>query len=145
MENVNWLSLVLATLVPMVMGFVYYHKALFGKAWMKSIGMTDEKAKEANMPLVFGVSIVMSFLIAFFMLNFCNGVGQEGEFDTFKHGAAHGAIISVFIVIPIFITNGLFEQKSWSNMLINAGYWLITLAIMGGILDAMNQFPNVAG
>ncbi len=141
MENVNWLSLILATLVPMVMGFVYYHKALFGKAWMASIGMTEEKAKEANMAVVFGVSIVMSFLIAFFMLNFCNGAGQEGEFDTFKHGAAHGVIISLFFVIPIFITNGLFEQKSWTNMLINAGYWLITLAIMGGILDHMNHFP----
>ncbi|NNF02415.1 MAG: DUF1761 domain-containing protein, partial [Bacteroidia bacterium] len=95
MENVSWLSLVIATLIPMVMGFIYYHKALFGKAWMDSIGMTEEKAKEANMGMVMGVSIVMSFLIAFFMLNFCNGLGQEGvagEFDTFKHGAAHGVI-----------------------------------------------------
>ncbi len=76
------------------------------------------------------------------MMNFNNGVGQEGEFDTFKHGAAHGAILSVFLVMPIFITNGLFEQKSWKNMLINIGYWLITLAIMGGIVDAMNHWPN---
>ena len=145
MENVNWLSLVIATLIPMVMGFVYYHKALFGKAWMASIGMTEEKQKEANMAVVFGTSLVMSFLIAFFMMNFCNGAGQEGEFDTFKHGAAHGAIISFFFVIPIFITNGLFEQKSWTNMLINAGYWLITLALMGGVLDAMNHFSGTVG
>ncbi len=142
MENVSWLSLVIATLVPMAMGFIYYHKALFGQAWMDSIGMTEEKAKEANMGVTMGISIVMSFLIAFFLLNFCNGDGQEGEFDTFKHGAVHGVIISVFFVIPIFITNGLFEQKSWKNMLINAGYWLLTLAIMGGVLDAMNHFPS---
>ena len=140
MENINWLSMVLATLIPMVTGFIYYHKALFGKAWMASIGMTDEKQKEGNMALIFGVSTIMSFLIAFFLMNFCNG--HEGEFDSFKHGAAHGAIISIFFVIPIFITNGLFEQKSWTNMLINGGYWLITLALMGGTLDAMNHFPN---
>ncbi len=142
MENINWLSLVLATLVPIAIGFVYYHKALFGKAWMASIGMTEEKQKEGNMAMILGISLVMSFLIAFFMLNFCNGAGQEGEFDTFKHGAAHGGILSVFLIIPIFITNGLFEQKSWSNMLINAGYWIITLALMGGILDSMNHFPG---
>ena len=134
----------LATLVPMVMGFIYYNKALFGKAWMDSIGMTEEKAKQANMGLVMDISLVMSFLIAFFMMNFCNGLGQEGEFDTFKHGVAHGVIISFFFVIPIFITNGLFEQKSWKNMIINAGYWIITLALMGGILDAMNHFGNTA-
>jgi hypothetical protein len=145
MENVNWLSLVLATLVPTVMGFIYYHKALFGKAWMTSIGMTEEKQKQANMPVIMVISLLMSFLIAFFMLNFCNGAGQEGEFDTFKHGAFHGVLISFFLVIPTFITNGLFEQRSWTNMLINAGYWLITLAIMGGIVDAMNHFPNTAG
>jgi hypothetical protein len=142
MENVNWLSLILAAFVPMIMGFIYYHKSLFGQVWMDSIGMTEEKAQEANMPVVFGVSFVMSFLIAFFLMNFNNGAGQEGEFDTFKHGAAHGVIISFFFVIPIFITNGLFEQKSWKNMLINAGYWLLTLAIMGGIVDVMNHFPN---
>ena len=142
MENVNWLSLLLATLVPTIIGFIYYSKALFGKAWMDSIGMTEEKQKEGNMAVMMGVSLVMSFLIAFFMLNFCNGAGQEGEFDTFKHGAAHGGIISVFFVIPLFISNGLFEQKSWTNMLINGFYWLITLALMGGILDAMNHFPN---
>lgn len=142
--EVNWLSLVLATLVPMVMGFVYYHKALFGKAWMDSIGMTEEKAKQANMPLTMILSLVMSFLIAFFMFGFCNGAGQEGEFDTFKHGVAHGVIISVFLVIPIFITNGLFEQKSWKNIWINAGYWVITLALMGGIVDAMNTVSLTA-
>ena len=142
MENVSWLSLVLATLVPMVMGFIYYHKAVFGNAWMASIGMTEEKAKQANMPVVFGVSLLMSFLIAFFLLGNVNGLGQEGEFDTFKHGAAHGAIISFFVVIPTFITNGLFEQRSWKNMLINAGYWLLTLMLMGGIVDYMNHFQD---
>ena len=113
--------------------------SLFGNAWMDSIGMTEEKAKEANMGIVMGISLVMAFLISFFLLNFCNGVGQEGEFDSFKHGAAHGLILGGFLVGPIFITNGLFEQKSWKNMLINALYWLITLALMGGILDSMNH------
>ena len=140
MENVNWLSFILATLLPMILGSIYYHKALFGKAWMNSVGLTEEDLQKGNMPVIFGVSILMSALIAFFMLNFCNGEAQEGQFDTFKHGAVHGLIISVFFVIPIFITNGLFERKSWKNMLINTGYWLITLALMGGILDAMNHF-----
>jgi hypothetical protein len=124
----------------MVMGFVWYHKALFGKAWMDSIGMTEEKAKQANMPVMFGLSLVMAALIAFFFVNFNNGPGQEGEFDTFKHGAAHGVIIALFVVMPVMITNGLFEQKSWKNMLINLGYWVITLALMGGVIDAMNHW-----
>lgn len=143
-DNINWLSMVLATLTPMLVGFIYYHKAVFGKAWMDSIGMTDEKAKEANMAVVFGVSIVLSFLLAFFMLNFTNdGINQEGEFDNFGHGAWHGAFAAIIIITPVMIINGLFEQKSWKNMGINVLFWIITLALMGGILDAMNHWENI--
>ena len=142
MEHVNWLSFVISILIPTIMGFIWYHKALFGKAWMDSIGMTEEKAKEANMPLVFGLSLVMSFLLSFFLLFFNNQPGQEGEFDTFGHGAFHGLFLGIVVAMPVLLTNSLFEQKSWKNILINIGYWLITLALMGGVMDALNHFPN---
>ncbi len=138
----NWLGLILATLIPMVMGYVYYHPSLFGNAWMDSIGMTKEKQESANMGKVMGISLVMSLLIAVFMTGFCNGVGQEGEFDSFGHGAAHGAIITVFFVFPIFVTKGLFEHTSFKNMWINALYWGISLALMGGIVDHFHHWPN---
>lgn len=109
---------------------------------MKSIGMTEEKAKEANMALTFGLSLLMAALMTFFLMNFNNSPGQEGEFDTFGHGAAHGAVLSIFLIIPIFVTNGLFEQKSWTNILLNGGYWIITLVLMGGVIDVMNHWPN---
>ena len=113
MENsINWVSFIIAVIIPTLTGFLWYGKFAFGNVWMASIGMTEEKAKEGNMGMMFGISFVMAALISFFLLNFNNGVGQEGQFDSFGHGAAHGAIISVFLVIPIFITNGLFEQKS---------------------------------
>jgi len=138
--NVNWLALVIAALVPTVMGFIWYHKAVFGKTWMASIGMTEEQAQKANMPLVFGIALVMSFIVAFFFTNFNNGPGQEGEYDTFKHGALHGVLIALFIAMPVLATNGMFEQRSWKNILINIGYWVVTFAIMGGIVDAMNHW-----
>ncbi len=140
--EVNWLSILLSALTPLVMGFIWYHQKVFGTAWMSAVGMTEEKAKEANMGLTFGLSFVMAVLLSFFLLNWNNGPGQEGIYDTFTHGAAHGAIAGVFIVMPLFITNGLFEQQSWKGMWINIGYWTVTLAIMGGIVDAMNHWPN---
>jgi hypothetical protein len=145
MPPMNWLSLVIAALIPMLLGFVYYHKALFGKAWMASPGMTEEDIQKGNMAIIFGVSLVCAFLIGSFIVFNVNGPGQEGvngEFDTFKHGAGHGLIIGMMLVVLIMITNGLFERKQWKNLLINAGYWILCLIIMGGILDAMNHWPN---
>ena len=41
--NINFLSLFLAALVPMVLGFVWYHDKMFLKPWMEATGMTKEK------------------------------------------------------------------------------------------------------
>ena len=142
MENVNWLSLVIAAIIPTITGVIYYSKPLAGKIWMESIGMTEEKQKEANMAVISIISLITAFIMAFFLLNFNNGPGQEGEFDTFGHGAAHGLILTLFLIMPVLVSKGLYEQRSWKGILINVIYWAITLALMGGVVDAMNHWPN---
>lgn len=144
-NNINWLSLLLSTLVPMVLGMIYYHKALFGKVWMSSFGLDEEKLKGGNMAVMMAGALVMAFLISFFLLQWNNGLSQEGEFDSFKHGAFHGVLLSLFVVIPISISGALFEHRSIKGTLVNGLYWLISLVIMSGIMDAMNSWPNVAG
>ena len=56
------------------------------------------------------------------------------RFRTFEHGALHGMMGGLFIVLPIMGTNNLFERRSFKLTLINTGYWTITLALMGGVL-----------
>ena len=76
MENTNWLSIVIAMLIPMIMGFAYYHPKVVGSAWMKSLGFTEKDLEGGNMPLIFGISLVMSFLLSFFLLNFNTAPGK---------------------------------------------------------------------
>ena len=142
MEEINWISLVLASITPMAIGFVYYHPRLFGNAWMKTLGITEEDIAKSNPAIKFGLALLMSFLLSFFLLNFNNSTGQEGEFDNFGHGAWHGAFIGFFVAMPVLVTNGLFELRGLKNAGINVLYWMITLALMGGIVDAMNHWPN---
>jgi hypothetical protein len=157
----------IAALVPTVVGFIWYNDKVFGKAWLSGAGLTKEKAMEGfNMPLVFGVSLVLSFFLAF-SLNFVTihqfgffsmmmtGEGSQAlnnpasplyghakaifdsygtEFRTFRHGAFHGAMLAIFTIFPIIATSGMFERKSWKYILINAGYWLVCLTIMGAIV-----------
>ena len=59
-----------------------------------------------------------------------------GNFRTFKHGAFHGTLYSVFLVLPLIGINALFERKSWSYVWIHVGYWALTLALMGGVISA---------
>ncbi|HWY11809.1 MAG TPA: DUF1761 domain-containing protein [Bacteroidia bacterium] len=163
--HINFIAVLIAALVPMVMGFIWYNPKVFGTAWMAATGMTPEKGKQANMPMVFIVSFILSFLLAFaiqfmtihqyhvgslfYKLPIDDAATPEGalykqvmdllgsSWRTFKHGALHGFIGGVMIALPIIATGSLFEQKGWKYIWINAGYWIVCMTIMGGIVCAM--------
>lgn len=63
--EVNWLTHILAALIPMIVGFVWYNPSVFGKAWMNGIGLTDERIKAGNMPVIFGLSFVLAIVLSF--------------------------------------------------------------------------------
>ena len=163
MEYNFWLIFVTA-LVPMVLGFIWYNPAVFGKAWMAASGMTEEKMKGGNIAKIFGLSFLLSCMLAFIMTGlvihqvhiqsvffhewdalhdatselgqwYQDAVNRMGRAQmSFKHGAFHGFFIGLFVVLPVFGTNALFERKSFKYVAVNAGYWIVCLSIMGGIL-----------
>ncbi|GGI57721.1 DUF1761 family protein [Winogradskyella haliclonae] len=141
MDNINWLSMILSTITPLVIGLTYFHKKVFGKALSDSIDTSDKKLNKFILVIV---SLILSFFLSFFLLNFNNdGINQEGDFDTFGHGVWHGVFIAITVVSPVVIITETFGLKRWKNMLIIICYWIITLALMGGLLDAMNHWENV--
>lgn len=163
--QINFPIILLAALVPMLLGFIWYNPKVLGNAWMSAAEMTEEKMKGANMALVFGLSFVLSFMLAmslqfvvihqFSMYSIlANEPGMKDpnseislmlkgfmekygtNFRTFKHGAFHGLLTGFMIALPILGTNALFERKSFKYIAINGGYWIICLALMGGVLCA---------
>jgi len=56
------------------------------------------------------------------------------NFRTFKHGALHGGILAVFTILPIIATSAMFERKGFKYIAINAGYWFVSLILMGAII-----------
>ena len=130
----NWLAVGAAALSALVMGFIWYNPKVFGAAWMKAAGMTEEKMQGANMALIFGLALLFAAMMCVPITYTVTHGGTE--FQTFKHGAFHGALLGILLALPILGTNALFERKSLSYILINAGYWIATMAVMGGILCA---------
>ena len=163
--NINFAIILVAALVPMILGFIWYNPKVLGNAWKDAAGITDEKMKGANMALIFGLSFFLSFLLAMsvqFMVihqysiysilanepgirepdseiglwikDFMSKYGSN--FRTFKHGAFHGTLAGIMIALPILGTNALFERKGFKYIAINVGYWIVCLALMGGIICA---------
>lgn len=159
MPTIYWIFI--AGLVPMVIGALWYSPLLFEKSWMNASGMTPEKIKSGNMPVIFGVSYILSCFLAMTMYTltvhqtdyFSVFKGAEDlanpeliesvknfmaphmdKFRTFGHGALHGVMIGLFLAMPIIAMKSLFERKNFKYIAIHTGYWVISLALMGGIM-----------
>lgn len=151
----NFYAVIAATFVTLLVGFIWYSPKVFGTIWMRETGITEEKAKQSNMLKIFSLVIFYSFLLSFAtsglvihqlgVLGLFGGNDQDpgfielmkthqNSFRTFKHGAFHGFFAGLCIALPITAINALFEQKSWKYILINAGYWIVSLMIMGAII-----------
>ncbi len=131
----NILAQVLAAVSAMVVGFLWYHPKTFGTAWMKGVGMTEEKASSGNMALRYGLALLMAFLISLLLAYVLSH--PETRLSPAAHGAYHGAQMGLVMALPILVTNSLFEQRDFKTIAINVGYWIVTLAVMGAIIAAM--------
>ncbi|MDH3650400.1 MAG: DUF1761 domain-containing protein [Saprospiraceae bacterium] len=135
--------MIFATLIPLVVGLIFFQLKVTSIIWKKSPGLSQEDGLKKHLtPTTIGVALAMSFLLATFMVNFCNSPGQEGKFDTFGHGAWHGLFLSLVVAMPVLVIHGLFELKSIKSLAIHITYWMVTLALVGGILDTMNHWPD---
>lgn len=138
----QYLPIIVAGLIPMALGFVWYHKAVFGQPWMDSLGFTEEDLAGGNMGLTMGLAALFSMILSLAVKATFFGVhgGEEalvaaGDLN-FGHGAMHGFLIAVMIGIPVLVTNGLFEKKTAKNLLINSAYWILAITLMNGLLAA---------
>lgn len=161
----NIIAISVAALIPMALGFVWYHKAVFGSVWQRVAGLTDEQIQNANMGIIFGVSLILAFVLGFglnpmvihqfgvqsLLVDEPGFLKKTGEawadynkfmekygdnFRTFKHGAFHGLLFGIVVIFPVLMTNALFERKGWKYGLINGGYWAVCLTLMGGVISA---------
>jgi hypothetical protein len=164
--HINFLSVLVAALIPLVTGFIWYNPKTLGNAWIKAAGVDEEKMKDANMPLIFGLTFVFSFFVALTMnfvtihqfgvqstlmtdptaladpttpigAYFADFMAKYGNnFRTFKHGVLHGTISGFLLALPVIGVNALFERKGFKYIAINAGFWIVCFALMGGIVCA---------
>jgi len=153
----NYLAILAAAVVPIIVGYLWYNPKTLGIVWMRESGMTEEKFRNSNMAVIFGISLLLSVLLSFstqmlviHQMGAYSLMGANPEaalpsyqafmndygyaFRTFKHGAFHGFLSALFLFFPVIAINALFERRSWKYIFINAGYWTLSLTIMGAII-----------
>lgn len=130
-ENISFWAVGIATVACFLVGGLWYSPILFGKVWQRENALSDENLKSRNMGRVFGAAFVLSFVMALNLAVFLS----EGA--SLEFGALAGALAGFGWVAMALGVTYLFESKSLTLYLIDAGYHVVTFILMGAIIGAM--------
>jgi hypothetical protein len=126
--QLNIWAVLVAALSTFLIGGLWYSPALFGKVWMRENGFTEESMKNSNMVKIFGLAFLLAVIAA---VNLAMFMGTESSPTM---GAFYGFLAGFGWVATFVGTHYLFERKSFTLFLINAGYSVVALTIMGVIV-----------
>ena len=64
--EINFLAILTASVSALVVGFVWYNPKVFGNAWMKAAGMSEEQVKGGNMGKDISIGSIVCDFVGFF-------------------------------------------------------------------------------
>ncbi len=131
-ENVNYIGIIAAAVSYMIVGALWYSKALFAKQWMKATGMTEAQinAGKKDMPMTYGGMFIGAIVASFVLSVFIRFAGVNDIVS-----AAHVAFWAwLGFVATVILGSVLFEKKGWAYFGVTAGYQLVAMVIAAAIL-----------
>ena len=131
--NINYLAVLVAAIVGMGVGFLWYSNALFGKMWRDLMGFDEKKMKKSmqkgmgkTMTIAFVSTLLMSYVLSYFV-----GYVQAKNI-------VDGVILGFWLWLGFFATTELgmvlWEGKPLKLYFVKTLHNLVTLAVMGAIL-----------
>lgn len=129
--HLNHLAIITAALSDLLVGALWYSPLLFYKPWRDANGFTDEGIKKALNPAkTYGLTCLFALIISYNLAFFLGSSDMNAS-----QGALYGLLTGVWAALAFMIV-GLFEQRTWGYMLINAGYMLVAFTLKGLIIGA---------
>lgn len=136
MVPVNYLAVLVSAVAAMVLGYIWYGP-VFGKMWAHEMGWSAEHMeamKRKGMTLQYAVQAIGALAMAFVLshaLIFASAYLHESGISA---GLQSGFWSWLGFVAPVTVGVVLWDNKSWKLWGLNAGYYLVTLCVMGVIL-----------
>ena len=129
----NWLAVILATLSTMVVGSVWYAKAVFGRTWMKLVGLKDNETSKGAGKAIF-ITLVVSFVTAYVLAHITYIVNQFYG-NSFLEDALSTAFWAwLGFTAARMITHDVFARRSKDLIALNVAHEFVTFMVMGLII-----------
>ncbi len=136
MRKVNWVAVIVAAVVHFILGGVWF--TVLAEQWLVGIGKTraDLMAHQGSTVYIYVVAFLCNIVIA-------RVLAQVILATSSSPNLAHGLRVAFYawggFVATTFLTEYVFELRTVSIWLINAGYPLVGMLIMGAILGAWQK------
>lgn len=130
-STINLFAILAAALSTFILGGLWYSPMLFGKAWMRANNFSDQDVQTFSKSRMFGWSFFFALIMAANLAMFLNAPGTN-----LTWGIAAGFLAGFGWVALAIGVIGVFENRSWKYLLINAGYMILAFIIMGAIIGA---------
>jgi hypothetical protein len=122
--SMSWIAVIAAALVPFALGALWYGP-VFGKAWQAEVGLSDERIKGANMPMIMGLTLVLNVVVAVVF------GGLLGPAPSLGRAIGLALLVGIGFVATTYATTYLFSQKTLALFQIDAGYNVLRFVLIG--------------
>ncbi len=125
--ELNYLAVLVGALAHFAVGGLWYSPVLFAKPWMRLSGVSPEGGPPAAVyVLTVALALVASLVIAL--------VARATGASTVVDGAVLGLVAGVGFSATAIMVNSLYESRPFALQLINAGYHVVALVVVGAIV-----------
>lgn len=130
--NVSLVSALVASIVSMGIGLIWYSPWVIGKIWMREMGYTPEALaeKKKGMAKKYALSFLSTFVTAYALAVVINSV-FAAEFYTLVEA---GFVLAIGFIVSVRFNDKLFKDESWTLFLIHSGYQILSIVSMSVII-----------
>jgi len=132
--TINLIPVIIAGVINMVLGALWYSKFVMGKLWMRSMGKTEDDMKQgfsgASMGFTYVVNTVASLVFAYVLAH----IIKFASISTFAGGVKVGFWVWLGFVVTTVIPGYLYESRPKMLYFMFIAYQFISITLMGGVL-----------
>ncbi len=132
--EVNFVTVLLAAVAAMVVGFVWYSPMLFAKQWVKLTGKNMTPENNTEMAKTYGLTFLTALVTAYVLYHITALSMNFFHYSSFTSGLSSAFWVWIGFVATTQFSEMLFGKINWQLLGINAGYRLVSLLAMGAVI-----------
>ena len=128
----NWIAVIAAAVVSMILGALWFSPVLFQKPWT-AMRVDKKEMSGVASPMLYVITAVGALVSAITLDWLISLAGAS----SLAGGAIIGLYAGLGFVAPAILSDNLFNERPFKLYLIVAGFPVVSLLLMGAIIGAL--------